>query len=392
MKKLYFILLAVIISSTVAQGQKVISNGFPGVGILDGVNYKRTKTIGNVNYSFVAATDKHAVASGPWTEKLYFVDLATEAISDSLAVATGDLEIDGDTLMACRGGHMYRINLATKAVIDSVKVTKSTYRIELRPGVKEAWISDSTNIYVVDYASTMSVSSFVAGVDKYDNGPIRFTKGGSVAYKVAPLTHRVYKIDAANKTLVDSVNLPGGNNSGIEISSDSSKLFVSNPNDFKIYVVKTSDMSLMDSIASPREPFEMFRHPTRAEIWCVNHFDDSVTVYKESDYSEIAAIDLPSGPHIIAFAAVPVGVKDISRATIDAMLFPNPAKDQLTISMPIGGKYTVSLLDNTGKTIHVLNTIEPIVRMPVSNMAAGNYFVHIQNEHGVASTLQWIKQ
>ncbi|MCB0696003.1 MAG: T9SS type A sorting domain-containing protein [Chitinophagaceae bacterium] len=391
MKNIYLAFMAAILCIANVHGQKVISNGFPGVGVVNGTNYIRTGTIGTMNNSFVAASSTMGFASNVWDSTLYFIDMANETITDSIKHYVQDMEVRGDTLYAISGAYLLRIRISTKAIIDSVMVSTHPYRLELRPGADEAWLSDSTQVYIVsNLTGSMTVSSFKAGVDQYDNSPIRFTKGGSIAYKAATITHRVYKIDAANKTITDSVDIPGGNNSGVAVSSDSSKMYVSNTNDFKIYVIKTSDMTLMDSINSPREPFEMYTHPTRAEMWCVNHFDDSVTVYKESDNSELAAIDLPPSPHIIAFVYGNTGVNDVA-GKIDGVLYPNPGTKQLHVSLPVGGVYSIGLYDNTGKMIQSLHTKQPVTTLQVADLPAGMYHINITNDKGAQQHLQWVK-
>lgn len=372
-----------------AFSQKVISNGFPGVGVVDGTNYTRTGTIGTQNYAFVTASGNTGLATSVWTSTLYFIDMTTETIVDSMKTYVQDIEARGDTAYAISNSYIKRIKISTRTLIDSVMVSSSPYRLELRPGKSEVWISDSTQMYVVDFSGALNVTNFRAGIDQYDNSPIRFTTDGATAYIPAALTHRIYKIDADTKTITDSVDIPGGNNSCAEVTADMSKLFISNPNDFKIYVVKTSDMSIMDSIDSPREPFEIFRHPTRDEMWCVNHFDDSLTVYKVSDYSEVAAFDLPSGPHNIAFVEGSVSIQNINTTT-DISIYPNPANGVLTVA-----------LENSGSVIRIYNTLgvellkettnSNVTNIDITNIPSGTYFINIEDKNGNISNKEFIK-
>lgn len=391
MNKLYLIIATCLVTSISSYAQKVITNGFPGVGVVDGTTYTRTGTIGANNYSFVAANLNKGLAKSQLTDQLYILDLATNTITDSMAIATGDMELVGDTLFTVRGTHIYRINIASKAVLDSIDVSTSlngSSRIELHPTKKELWVKADSMMHVVDYSSTLSKTSFKTG----DGGDIRFSIGGSVAYITLPVPKKILKIDAMNKTIIDSSIAIPNNIVGVSVSTDSSKVFASSSNQFKIYVFKSSDLSLIDSFDSPREPFWIYRHPSRAELWCVNHFDDTVTVYKESDYSEIAAIELPSSPNNIAFAVGTVGINNITNNYIGAIIYPNPASEQLTISLPIGAEYNITILDNTGRSVQVVNTKESIISLMVSQLASGNYFIDVKDNKGNRSTMQWVKQ
>ena len=70
-------------------------------------------------------------------------------------------------------------------------------------------------------------------------------------------------------------------------------------------------MAVTDSIdCGTREPFDIYRHPDRAEIWVVNHFKDTVTVFNETTYAQIAAIPVTGSPHSLAFATGATGINN----------------------------------------------------------------------------------
>ena len=69
-------------------------------------------------------------------------------------------------------------------------------------------------------------------------------------------------------------------------------------------------------------------------------------------------------------------------------LWPNPTKDVLTVMVPHTSALTYQIMDSRGSLILTgdlpANPSGHAVSLPVSNLASGLYFLHIQSENGNA--------
>jgi uncharacterized delta-60 repeat protein len=66
-----------------------------------------------------------------------------------------------------------------------------------------------------------------------------------------------------------------------------------------------------------------------------------------------------------------------------ARIFPNPAKDYVTITLNNASSASVQILDVTGRTMQT-NTIEGHQRIDISNIPSGSYILLLQTAHGIA--------
>jgi poly(3-hydroxybutyrate) depolymerase len=76
-----------------------------------------------------------------------------------------------------------------------------------------------------------------------------------------------------------------------------------------------------------------------------------------------------------------VGVNNILAKT-DVKLYPNPAKEMLTIEVNNGSKNVITLMDLSGKTIETIQSNKAFTHLNLSHLQAGIYFVNISNENG----------
>jgi poly(3-hydroxybutyrate) depolymerase len=76
-----------------------------------------------------------------------------------------------------------------------------------------------------------------------------------------------------------------------------------------------------------------------------------------------------------------VGVNNILAKT-DVKLYPNPAKEMLTIEVNNGNKNVITLMDLSGKTIETIQSNKAFTHLNLSHLQAGIYFVNISNENG----------
>lgn len=397
MKHIFTIIITSLALNTV-RAQPVISSGFvTGMAAINGTTYTHTGNIGLGNYQFVCASknEPRFFASSFTTQQLYFIDVTTSAIIDSMAVNLYDITAmnENSTLFAVGDNdEVYRINTATKAIVDSANFP-SIHMLSERPGVKEIWGLADGKIYVIDYTSGLSGTPLNMPVSSFDGLGARFTTGGSLAYLSSSVTNKLYKVDAATKTVIDSSAAMPVTPYTAEVSHDSSKVFVSSPNAFVIYIFNAATMALTDSInTGTREPFELYRHPSRQELWVVNHFKDSLTVYDENTGALITAFDISSSPHFLAFASGATSVRNMVPGAEQILVFPNPASETLNIVMADDKARSLLLYDTYGRCIRRVGINTRQATLDISGLAKGTYFMAILQDHRTIKTLTWTKE
>jgi len=76
-----------------------------------------------------------------------------------------------------------------------------------------------------------------------------------------------------------------------------------------------------------------------------------------------------------------VGVNNVL-ANGDVKVYPNPAKENVSIETNKGINNVINILDLSGKIIDTINTSKSIAIINTSNLTAGIYFIQITNEFG----------
>jgi len=396
MRKLFTTVLTVF-TAYIANAQPTIGSGFQtGMAAINGTSYTHTGNIGTGNYQYVCASknEPYFFAASFNRNYLYYVDVSTSAIVDSFPATMYDITSSNEDSTLFGVGNsdvLYRFNTTAKAFVDSTTLT-GLWRLEERPGIKEVWATGSSKIYVVDYTAGLSAAPFTfSPVSSADGGGIHFTPGGSMAYISCSNTNKVYKIDANTKTVLDSAAVPAGNYC-TEVSHDSSKLFVSAPGAYRIYIYNASTLALTDSInTGTREPFMLYRHPSRQEIWAVNHFKDSVTVYNENTYAVIAAFGISPSPMHLAFSSGATGINSLLVNTNDITLYPNPASKSISLRLPDGKARSLILSDIFGKCIKKQTVSAENITLDISALPTGTYNITILQGSEVLKTMNWVK-
>lgn len=378
--------------------QSVLSNGFgTGTALINGTTYQKTANIGTGNFGNVAASADGAFfyASGANTTAgtIYYISTSANAITDSVTItaAGGDMSSTNNpqTLFSLGSSAVYRINPQNKS-IDSIVIAGNANRIEERPNAKEAWVAADSMIFIIDYSSALSAGTpidFSSG--KFDNSDVRFTKGGSAAYKAATSLKKIYKIDCTSKTIVDSIDTSPVSPFSIEVSTDSSTIYVANNK--AVYMYSTGSKTLVDSMIATKQVMNMYRHPTRQELWAVHHFNDSVTVFNETNKAVIASFDIGNDPFFLAFST---GTGDIAGITTSGSikLYPNPVQTSLTIDLPGNGSKTITVFDYSGRRITTTSTNNNRAVLNVAAYSAGNYFVVVSGDTYTIATSSFIKE
>jgi YVTN family beta-propeller protein len=356
--------------------QPIICSGNPLVGI-KGDTYDSVAATGTSLYGSVASS-KDGKLFATHNGKVKFIDPATFAVTDSMSMDVNHFtgQSSNDTMFGLRGnGTVCRFNTANKSFIDSLQITGSSpIRLTERPGAKEVWLGGAP-VTIVDYtgsltSSTLSISGSVVS--------IKFSTDGMKAYANSNLTKRVYIIDAAAKTIVDSIEVPEGPSS-IELNSTNSKLFVTIPGKVRVY--QTSDKSLIDSVKFSMPVMGLFRHPSRPEMWCVHHFDDSITVFNTDTHNKIDSIAVGSSPFFLAFGKIGTNVKNVASVNSTIKIYPNPATAQVYIE-DIKANSTISLYNMNGILLKEMTAIGSTAIISIQDLPPGQYIIRASDTEG----------
>ena len=76
-----------------------------------------------------------------------------------------------------------------------------------------------------------------------------------------------------------------------------------------------------------------------------------------------------------------VGVNNVL-AQNDVKLYPNPAKEMVTIEVAYGTKNVITIMDLSGKIIETIQSNKVMTNLNLNNLQSGIYFVNIYNENG----------
>ncbi|MCD6013058.1 MAG: Secretion system C-terminal sorting domain [Flavipsychrobacter sp.] len=386
MKKIITFCFAAFAAIITGHSQPVLTSGFNGMASVNGTTYTRTGTVGDPTgaYAFVCASnDRTKFFAASFAKRyLYYVDPGSFNVTDSINYIMYNLTASNEpnTLFARTNNGLGRVNTLTKTVTDSVAIPSAQFVTE-RPNSKEVWVSSNNSIYVVDYTGSLTSTPFTTSAVSTDNGDTRFTKGGTLAYRTAWTGTKVYKINAVTKTVIDSLTTPVGINA-IEVSADSSKIFVTFPSAKKVRIYATSTMTIIDSIdCGTREPFDIYRHPTRAEIWVVAHYDDTVTVFNEATHAQIATINIASSPHSLAFGVGTTSINEYYSPAFNIKAYPNPTNGIITISGTTNGDL-ITVYTLSGRLVSSTHATGAQQSLDISERASGNYIIRVSDSHG----------
>lgn len=64
---------------------------------------------------------------------------------------------------------------------------------------------------------------------------------------------------------------------------------------------------------------------------------------------------------------------------LTALIYPNPAQNAIQVVPSIEGKYTVSILDNTGRILSFIELEKGIAEISLIALTNGNYFVQVNS-------------
>lgn len=111
---------------------------------------------------------------------------------------------------------------------------------------------------------------------------------------------------------------------------------------------------------------------------------DYIVCYRESGDSLFGGCDYPD---------FVTSLNDLDRFEIDFKMYPNPGNSQLIITHDLSNKQRLSLeiIDLQGKKqlVKVVSVNE--VKLDVSDLPQGIYFVQLKSEEGLIATQKWVK-
>ena len=72
-------------------------------------------------------------------------------------------------------------------------------------------------------------------------------------------------------------------------------------------------------------------------------------------------------------------------------IYPNPAKDYLTVHYKANQKHTITVYSSLGKLLATYNNAENNFQVPVAHLANGLYFITVREDSGNTATLKFVK-
>lgn len=377
------ILLILSLSAVIAtHAQKAYLTGFSGLSVYKGTDIHTQDTVCCGKMVYVTKSfDSSTIFVSHWDDnRLYYID-SMDNIVDSMAVQIWDLVSDDatNTLFASQRltNQVYIIDPAAKTY-DSIAISAPDM-LEKRPGKKEVWVVHEDKYTVIDYTGTPTATPHVfTNSNTLGRDEVRFTKDGKTALLVHSKIEKLYKIDADNKTMVDSITIP--NLFGVTFSADDSKFYASAGLKNKIYVYNTSSMALVDSIITMRNPFTLYVNPYTGNLWVVDHNHDTLTVVDLSTNKVIDSTHTTTGPYYLVFNKPgPTAVGGLAKNTIDIEVYPNPTNGQLFFSKKAD---VVSVYNTSGQFVDKHINCSSI---NTANLSAGMYYLQITTQEGQAT-------
>ncbi|MBS1774266.1 MAG: T9SS type A sorting domain-containing protein [Bacteroidetes bacterium] len=395
MKKITTLLLAITLSCTL-YAQNMLSNGFGFMAAINGNTYTKTSNLGAQNFQFVCASSNGAYfyAVNFSTSTIFIINSSTYAFVDSFTGPTPHYITASNepNMLFTRGNQsLLRYNPSTKSLTDSV-LMPNLWGLTERPNSKEIWVTVDSNIKVVNYASSLTITNTIkTSNNQYDNFEVAFTPMGTICYQSASSKKKIYKIDANTKAIVDSINTAPYSFQQMVTSADSSKLYgFSNT---KLYAIDLATKAITDSsMVSNKQIMHVYRHPNRAELWAVHHFNDSVTAFNETTKATIASFGIGPSPFYLAFAVGSTGINQVSENNTNVLLYPNPANTNINLAFDNSNKREIVIYNSIGTKMAAYNTNNNTATLDITSLATGNYFVTVKENNELVKTLTFIKE
>ncbi|MBP6459767.1 MAG: hypothetical protein KA264_06705 [Crocinitomicaceae bacterium] len=143
-----------------------------------------------------------------------------------------------------------------------------------------------------------------------------------------------------------------------------------------LYITHETSTSTTELFSTPLEiAFSRYNLSDTIIRFEINKKKETIAISHSLKLKEIIAID-PNNYIINQVALYPFAIDSLE---MNALIFPNPASNQLNIIQKNAGKYEVKLIDNTGKKLHSANFLKEIL-IDTNLYPESNYTIEVRNE------------
>ena len=171
-----------------------------------------------------------------------------------------------------------------------------------------------------------------------------------------------------------------------DLNANDSKVFVAATGKIRVY--QASNFILIDSVNISMPTMTIYRHPSKSEMWCVHHFNDSVSVFDANTHAVIDSIPVGGSPFFLAFGQAGTGVEEINTTANVIDAYPNPVTDILTITS--AGTAKLEIFNTQGGLVKTEKMTDKAA-IPVAVLPAGMYYIRATDSKGRVQVLKFSK-
>ncbi|NYF09841.1 YVTN family beta-propeller protein [Leifsonia sp. AK011] len=243
---------------------------------------------------------------------LFAAPLAASAYgtTDLIAVGEGSQMVafspDGSTAYVTNrdSNSVSVIDVATSAETDEIPVGTEPKGLAISPDGSEVWVAVLGSITETDITIIETSDLSTTAISSGGNGPyaVEFDAAGAYAYVSNYLSSSVAKIDAATRSVVDTVSLPDTYPEDIALGVEEQTLYVTLSAVDGVARVSTSTL---DEIGSPIAvgdfPVGIELSPSESELWVTNNSASSVSVISTTSNTVVGTISTNPAPTDVVF-------------------------------------------------------------------------------------------
>lgn len=378
--------------------QEAYIDGYGKMMVYDQVNHVKVDSILGMNTAAPAFSKDNStvyvvkITPYPQPKKMIYIDPSSHLVYDSMDVDVLTLTTVSDTTLVFGSNEvtnsLYIIDPENKT-FDSI-INDKPFRLTQRPNTKEVWFVARNHFGVIDYSGTaVTVTNHpFAGAYGFYRDEIKFTPNGDIALMTNAFDDVTYKIDAINKTIVDSSNFNGS--IGLTFDGTGNYYFQSKFSNSKIYKHQISDMAMVDSFSTNLKATILYLAPNKTELYAIYHDESKLEVFNVVNYSSIALTSLSGNPYYIAFENSN-GTANISESKIlkeDFILYPNPSNGIFNLK----SEKKVDLIEvysNVGKKLFSTSSINE--KIDLTNYPNGLFYIKVSVADSSITTIRVIK-
>jgi YVTN family beta-propeller protein len=217
------------------------------------------------------------------------------------------------------------------------------------------------------------ISTIPVGKGPY--GKIAITPDGELAYVSNYGDGTVSVIKTSDNSVMDTIAV-GGKPFGVSMTPDGAYAYVSNYGSNSVSTIRTSDNSIIKSISVGQGPFGISMTHDGAFIYVDNYTDNTVSVIDTSNNSVTDTVKVGNGP--FGVSVTPDGkyafVSNFGSNTISVI---QTSDNSVTQSIPVGDGPSGVLVTPNGKFVYVSNFFDNSISViQTSDDPAGNTVVN----------------